>query len=84
MSIKTIITGSVAAKMNTNDAFNQFVLDAIHRHLSGDWGDISECDRKSNNDDPMNASSTYNSPDNTKIWVRQNGKILTVLFPDEY
>lgn len=84
MSIKTIITGGVATKMNTNDAFNQFVLDAIHRHLSGDWGDISECDMESNNDDPMNALSAYNGPDNTKIWIRQNERILTVLFLDEY
>lgn len=84
MQIKTIVTAGVAAEMNTSDEFNQFVIDSIYRHLSGDWGDVSKHDRELNRSDPLNALSTYKNTDNTKIWIKQDGKILTVLFPDEY
>lgn len=84
MQIKTIITAGVAAEMNASDEFNQFVIDSIYRHLSGDWGDVSEHDRELNSSDPLNALSAYKNTDDTKIWIKQDGKILTVLFPDEY
>ena len=84
MQIKTIITAGVAAEMNASDEFNQFVIDSIYRHLSGDWGDVSEHDRELNSSDPMNALSTYKSASDAKIWIKQDGKKITVLFPDEY
>lgn len=84
MQIKTIITAGVAAEMNASDEFNQFVIDSIYRHLSGDWGDVSEHDRELNSSDPMNALSAYKSTADVKIWIKQDGKKITVLFPDEY
>ncbi len=84
MQIKTTITAEVAAKMNASDAFNQFVLDSIYRHLSGDWGDVSPEDAEVNTADPLNALSAYHAPDGVKVWIKQNRKFLTVLFPDEY
>lgn len=84
MQIKTIVTARVASEMNTSDEFNQFVIDSIYRHLSGDWGDVSEHDRELNRSDPLNALSAYKNTADTKIWIKQYGKILTVLFPDEY
>lgn len=80
MQIKTIITAGVAAEMNASDEFNQFVIDSIYRHLSGDWGDASEHDRELNSSDPLNALSAYKSAAGVKIWIKQDGKILTVLF----
>ena len=84
MQIKTIITAGVAAEMNINDEFSQFIIDSIYLHLSGDWGDVSEHDRELNSSDPLNALSVYKSAADVKIWIKQYGKILTVLFPDEY
>lgn len=84
MQVKTIITAGVAAKMNTSDEFNQFVLDSIFRHLSGDWGDVSSNGAEINTADPLNALSAYHAPGGKKIWIKQDEKILTVLFPDEY
>lgn len=84
MQIKKTITAGVAEKMNANDTFNEFVLDSVYRHLSGDWGDVSVNEAEINAADPLNAMSAYHAPNGTKIWIKQNGKFLTVLFPDEY
>lgn len=82
MQVKTIFTAKIAAEMNASDTF-QFVLDSIYRHLSGDWGDVSESDAKENTADPLNALSIYTASDGVKIWVKQDYNILTVAFPDE-
>jgi len=84
MQIKAVVTAGIAAEMSESDSFNQFVLDSIHRHLSGDWGDISADDAAINAADPLNALSTYHSPDGEKVWIKQDGVFLTVLFPSEY
>lgn len=84
MQIKTIVTAGVAAEMSNSDSFNRFVFNSIHRHLSGDWGEVSEDDRETNNTAPLYALSAYTVPDGRKIWVKQDGGVLTVLFPDEY
>lgn len=84
MQVKTIFTPKIAAEMNASDTFNQFVLDSIYRHLSGDWGDVSIIDANRNTADPLNALSIYTASDGVKIWVKQDYNILTVLFSDEY
>lgn len=84
MQIKTIATAGVAAEMSKADSFNKFVLDSIGRHLSGDWGDVSEDDRETNNAAPLYALSAYAAPDGRKIWIKQDYNVLTVLSPDEY
>lgn len=78
------MTAGVAEEINKNDTFNQFVMDSINRHLSGDWGELCEEDAEVNRCDPLNAMSVYTSPDGVKIWVKQDYDILTVLFPSEY
>lgn len=84
MQIKTIATAGVAVEMSNSDSFNQFVLDSIHRHLSSDWGEVSEEDKQANNDAPLYALSAYAAWDGRKIWINQDCNVLTVLFPDEY
>ncbi|POP33372.1 hypothetical protein C3B58_07675 [Lactonifactor longoviformis] len=84
MTIKTHISAGVAVAMNRSDDFNQFILDSIHRHLSGDWGEVSDSDMESNNTDPLYSLSAYIAPDGQKIWIKQDCTILTVLFPEEY
>lgn len=84
MTVKTYMTAAVADKMNASDTFNQFVLDSLNRHLSGDWGDVSEADAADNAAESLNAMSAYIGTDGVKIWVKQDYNIITVLFPDEY
>ena len=84
MQIKTIATAGVAAEMSNSDSFNQFVFDSIRRHLSSDWGEVSENDRETNNAATLYALSAYTAWDGRKIWIKQDCNILTVLFPDEY
>lgn len=84
MTIKTVITSGISKKMNAEDAFNNFVIGCIYRHLSGDWGEVSEDDALLNKSDPMYAMSVYTSSDGVKIWLKQDYKILTVMFPSEY
>lgn len=84
MQLKTIVTAGVAADMSNSGSFNQFVFDSIHRHISGDWGEVSENDRETNNAAPLYALSAYMAPDGRRIWAKQDGGVLTVLFPDEY
>lgn len=84
MQVKTVCTTRIAAEMNSNDTFNQFVLDSIYHHLSGDWGDVSIIDANRNTADPLNALSIYTAHDGVKIWVKQDYNILTVAFSDEY
>ena len=83
MQVKTIFTPKIAAEMNASDTFNQFILDSIYRHLSGDWGDVSKSDAKENTADSLNALSIYTAPNGVKIWVKQDYNILTVAFSDE-
>ena len=84
MTIKTILTPGIAKRMNEENAFNDFVIGCIYRHLSGDWGEVPEDDALLNRSDPMYAISAYTSSDGVKIWLKQDYKILTVMFPSEY
>lgn len=84
MQIDTFFTAGVAAEMNVSVTFNRFVFGSIHRHRSGDWGEISEDDRANNNAAPLNALSAYAASDGHKIWIKQDCNVLTVLFPNEY
>lgn len=84
MTIKTFMTARVAEKINEDNTFNQFVIDSINRHLSGDWGEVCEEDAELNNRNPLNAMSAYIAPDGVKIWIKQDFDFLTVLFPDKY
>lgn len=84
MDIKTVVTHTIAEKMQKSNSFHDFVFSSIARHLSGDWGDISENDKAVNDIDPVNALSAYTVPNGTKIWIKRDVDILTVLFPSEY
>lgn len=81
--MKIYVTGGIAEEMKI-PAFGQFVADSLRRHLCGDWGDISEEDRESNDNDRRNALSAYYAPTGRKIWISRTGDIVTVLFPEEY
>lgn len=81
--MKIFATDGIAEKMK-NPIFGRFVADSIRRHLCGDWGDVCDEDRESNENDRENALSAYHAPTGVKIWIYQTGDIITVLFPEEY
>lgn len=81
--MKIYVTARIAEEMKTPD-FGQFVAESIRRHLRGDWGDVSDEDRESNDNGRGNALSAYHAPAGRKIWIEQTGDIVIVLFPEEY
>lgn len=76
-------TVGIADRMEQSKEFMQFVHDSLSRHLSGDWGDISEYDAETNSADPECALSAY-ILDGVRIWIKRDYDIITVLFPAEY
>lgn len=82
--MKFYTTRAIAEHMASNPLFKSFVLESVSRHLSGDWGEICAEDAALNNENPLDSLSSYIFEENTKIWIKQDGEILTVLFPAEY
>jgi hypothetical protein len=64
-------------------------LPYINRHLNGDWGDLGEADRRSN-DEAIRKSdrlfSAYQVNSHVKIWIitERDRSSTTLLLPDEY
>lgn len=64
------------------------VTAALRRHITCDWGDISEFDKKANDDAMKNSDqilSAYNMSFG-RIWIitEHDRKTTTILFPEEY
>ena len=78
--------------LQRNDASG---LELLARHASGDWGDLCEDDRQTNEDALQNGSrimSVYHLTDGTAVWLITDAEIddlhhrqaTTFLLPDEY
>jgi hypothetical protein len=80
---KTVITQGTQDSISTSD-----IGYALHRHLSGDWGEVSDSDQKSN-DSAVNREeriiSSYLGSDGNKFWIitEADRSYTTVLLPDE-
>lgn len=64
-------------------------LEFLSRHQSGDWGDMSEEDKRENEfsvDKHLRIFSAYHLSDKTKIWVitEADRSATTILLPSEY
>jgi hypothetical protein len=65
---------------------------AFGRFVSGDWGDISEHDRKSNSDILAGLKqggrlwAVYRDIENTKFWIITDTELncTTILLPEDY
>ena len=71
-----------------NAQFAKFVTDSLARHGMGDWGEISESDKRENNfslDKHLRLFSVYKK-DKFVIWVitEADRSTTTILFPAEY
>jgi hypothetical protein len=67
----------------------QTPLEFLRRHVSGDWGDLDEDDRREN-EFSLNARlrllSAYTLLDGTRIWIitEADRSATTLLLPEEY
>lgn len=77
----------------TPGALEILTLDQVRtclvRHVSGDWGDLSEQDKAENElsvAQNFRILSAYNLPDGEKIWVitEADRSATTLLLPEEY
>lgn len=62
---------------------------AIHRHVSGDWGELDEHDREANEEglrDGFRLLSAYRTGAGEKFWIitEADRSVTTVLLPHEY
>lgn len=84
------LTRGVSEECGKDTGFSEFVQNSISRHASGDWGDMSEDDKKENEysvDKQLRIFSAYNLKDSDKkVWIitEADRSATTVLFPDEY
>ena len=82
--------GQVVATPGVLDAVpGDYVLNALNRHASGDWGVVCEEDRKQNDyaaEHDERVHSAYLAPDGTKFWIitEWDRSCTTVLLPEEY
>lgn len=66
-------------------------LPFLSRHMSGDWGDLDDEDKASNNEALIPQTqgrilSSYNLSNHSKVWVitEYDRSVTTVLLPEEY
>ena len=77
-----------------NPDFDQFIQKSLNRHVKGDWGDVDEEDKQTNDQalkQDTRLLSAYNDgrfPKNgvATIWIitEADRSATTILFPDEY
>jgi len=84
-----VLTGGVNDKVAVDTEFAKFVTASIARHAAGDWGDLSEEDKKENEyslDKHLRLFSAYDKYPMPKIWIitEADRSATTVLFPEEY
>ncbi|MBA7568472.1 hypothetical protein ES708_10201 [subsurface metagenome] len=86
---RLVWTRGVNDMIAENTKFSLFVLTSLQRHAKGDWGDLSEEDKKENEYSltrHLRLLSAYEQHGLPKIWIitESDRSVTTVLFPDEY
>lgn len=64
-------------------------ISALTRHIGGDWGEVDEFDKRSNDQalaDGFRILSAYTSADGVKFWIitEHDRSVTTLLLPEEY
>ncbi|MBA7471428.1 hypothetical protein ES707_06734 [subsurface metagenome] len=84
-----VFTRGVNDLVATNTEFALFVTKSLGRHARGDWGDLSEADKRENEyalGKYLRLFSAYEKLPLPKIWIitEADRSITTILFPEEY
>jgi hypothetical protein len=79
-----MVTPGVQAAMSPDDTHVM-----LARHAHGDWGTVSDEDKRSNDEALMNGGrllSAYTSSFGIKVWVitEADRSVTTLLLPEEY
>lgn len=83
-----VATNEVSHACNEDSQFANGVRNAFSKHSKGDWGVVSESDKKLNDlalDNGDRLLSAY-IVDGRKIWIitESDRSVTTILFPHEY
>ena len=86
---QNVMTAGVNEQVATDARFAMFVLKSIKRYITGDWGDMTDDDKKENDfslDKHLRIFASYKYKDDVKIWIitEADRSSTTILFPDEY
>jgi hypothetical protein len=82
--------GHIVATPNALQAITQEEINtALSRHHSGDWGDVSEADRKENDFSlarGLRLFSVYHAQNGTKFWIitESDRSSTCILLPEDY
>lgn len=84
-----VMTRGINDMMANSEEFASHVRLSIQRHMAGDWGDVSDEDRVTNElalQEGDRLFSAYEKEGESKIWIitEWDRSVTTVLFPDEY
>jgi hypothetical protein len=84
------LLGTIVATPNAlNKIPNDEILNALSRHVRGDWGTLDAEDREANENSLLKGGrlfSAYRSIRDVKFWIitEWNRKVTTVLLPEDY
>lgn len=85
---QTVMTRGVADIVATDVKFAEFTMQGLKRHVSGDWGDLCEDDKKANEDALKMGGRLFSAYEQAgrKIWLitEADRSATTILFPEEY
>lgn len=83
-------TRGIMHALNDGSLTQDFLMTCLDRYVEGDWGDMDEEDKLSNNqavEEDTRIFAAYElSETNTKIWIitEWDRSYTTVMFPSEY
>ena len=87
---KVVETIGVHNLRSENGEFDKFVRNSFNRHCNGDWGDLCQEDKWSNDEAVKTGEdrilSKYNFDGETSIYIitEWDRSATTILFPSEY
>lgn len=81
---QVVITPNALGKLASDD-----ILNALNRHVTGDWGDLDKDDKLENDislEKGFRLLSAYTSTAGVKFWIitEASRSVTTVLLPEDY
>ena len=87
-----VMTEGIKERYFSDPRFRLFVNVSVGKHLAGDWGDLSEEDKKRNDDAVTNGGRIFSSyirvvqnrEEEINVITEADRSMTTVMFPEEY
>ena len=86
---QVVVTNGVHSLIQEDKEFEAFVGKAFVKHCNGEWGDLCEEDKETNeealkNGDRLLSKYNYNEEISIYIITEWDRSVTTILFPSEY